>query len=74
MKLVGGSKDGAGHGSEAAVSQYEKTKIHKTFAAPVKKLKKEQAAVHSEKPEIDPGSEVEADQVIPMQDGDFKGF
>ena len=66
MKLVGGS----GNGNDRTATRSTKSGFHSThhaLAAPAKKARGKQVAVHGAK-------EVSPDQVIPMDDGDFKDF
>ncbi len=66
VALVGGSTGGA-HSGHPTVVEHPKTGIHKVLTAPAKKGKGKELAVSSAK-------EVSPDQVIPMDDEDFKDF
>jgi len=61
IALVGGRGSAAARGTKAVVEP-PKTIAHRAFAAPAKQM-----AVHKAK-------EVSPDQVIPMDDSDFKDF
>ena len=66
--LVGGSRDGTGR--QQTLSREHKIEAKKALPAFAKKAKA--IAVRKTKPEISQGAEVAPDQVIPLDDKDFK--
>jgi methyl-accepting chemotaxis protein len=66
--LVGGSDNGANQDHSSAM-YIAKAKVHKTleFAAPVKRTKSKAMVVHKAK-------KASPEQIIPLDDGDFKDF
>jgi methyl-accepting chemotaxis protein len=66
VSLVGGSRRGSQKGA-SSVAEHPKTAMHKVLSAPEKKAKKKEVAIAKAR-------EVRPDEVIPMDDDDFKDF
>jgi hypothetical protein len=70
--LVGGSRNGTG--MQQTLSGEREHKVEAKKALPAFAEKAKAIAVRKTKPEISQGTEVAPDQVIPLDDKDFKDF
>jgi methyl-accepting chemotaxis protein len=68
VSVKGAQPVGIGNGQTAALRPKQKTGVKKALAAFTKKEKRMDAAVHHQAKEVRP------EQVIPMEEGDFKQF